>query len=110
MEQYGRRVCLSVDGIPLKINETSKYILDSVKNISEHAEVNISDVVVDCAHRNGRIYNDRASNKNYKGTIMRFKTFRHTTVLYRSTPKLKKVKVSLDLTKSRYDLWYNEFN
>ena len=66
MEQYGRRLCLRIDGIPLKNNETSKDVLDSVKNLFELAEVNVPDVVIDRAHRIGRIFKERASNKNCK--------------------------------------------
>ena len=100
LEQYGRRLSLRIGGIPLKNNED---VLDFVKNLFELAEVNIPDMVVDRAHRIGRIYKDRTSNKNCKGIIVRFTTFRHRS-------KLKGVKVRLDLTKSRYDLLNNANN
>ena len=58
--------CLCIDGIPLKNNEASKDVLDSVKNLFEFAKVNIPDVVINRAHRIGRIYKERASNKNCK--------------------------------------------
>ena len=110
LEQYGRRLCLRIDGIPSKNNETSEDVLDSVKNIFELAEVNIPDMVVNRAHRIGRIYKDRTSNKNCKGIIVRFTTFRHRAMLYRARSKLKEVKVRLDLTKSLYDLLNNANN
>ena len=110
LEQYGRRLCFRIDGIPLKNNETSEDVLDSVKNLFELAEVNIPDMVVDRAHRIGCIYKDRTSNKNCKGIIVRFATFRHRTMLYRARSKLKEVKVRLDLTKYRYDFLNNANN
>ena len=110
LEQYGRRLFLLIDGVPLKNNETSEDVLDSVKNLFELAEVNIPDMVVDRVHRIGPIYKDRTSNENYKGIIVRFTTFRHRTMLYRARSKLKGVKVRLDLTKSRYDLLNNANN
>ena len=55
MEQYGRRLCLCIDGIPLKNNEKSEDVLDSVKDLFELVEVNIPYLVVDYAHRTGRI-------------------------------------------------------
>ena len=67
-------------------------------------------MVVDYAHRIGRIYKDQASNKNCKGIIVRFTTFRHRTMLYRTRSKLKGVEVRLDLTKSLYDLLSNANN
>ena len=56
MEQYGRCICLLNDTIPLKNNETSEDVLDSVKNLFELTEVNIPDVVLDRGHRIGRIF------------------------------------------------------
>ena len=79
LEQYGRRLYLRIDGIPLKNNEISEDILDSVKNLFELTKVNIPDVIVDRAHRIGRIYKDHASNKNCKGIMVRFTVFRHRT-------------------------------
>ena len=67
-------------------------------------------MVVDRAHRIGRIYKDRTSNKYCKEIIVRLTTFRHRTMLYRARPKLKGVTVRLDLTKSRYDLLKNANN
>ena len=87
-----------------------RTFLDSVKNLSELAEVNIPDMVEYCAHRIGRIYKDRTSNKNCKGIIVRLTTFRRRTMLYRARSKLKRVNVRLDLTKPRYDLLNNTNN
>ena len=102
--QYRRRLCLRIDVIRLKSNETSENISDSVKNLFELAKVNIPDLVLDCAHGIGHIYKDRSSNKNCKGLIVRFTTFRHRTMLYRARSKLKGVKVRLDLRKYQNDL------
>ena len=102
--QYRRRLCLRIDGIRLNSNETSENISDSVKNLFELVKVNIPDLVLDCAHRIGHIYKDRSSNKNCKGLIVRFTTFRYRTMLHRAGSKLKGVKVRLDLRKYQYDL------
>ena len=56
LEQYGRCLCCCIDAIPLKNNETSKNVLDSVKNLFELAKVNIPDVVLDRGHRIGCIF------------------------------------------------------
>ena len=60
LEQYGRSFCLCIDAVPLKNNETSKNVLDSVKNLFELAEVNIPDVVLDREHRTGCVFQDQA--------------------------------------------------
>ena len=52
LEQYGRCICLFIDTIPLKNNETSEDVLDSVKNRFQLTKVNIPDVVLD----RGRIF------------------------------------------------------
>ena len=87
--QYGRHVCLRIDGIPLKNNEARHDVLDSIKDLFELAKVNIPGIVVDRAYRIGCIYKDCASNKNCKGIIVRFRTFRYRTILYRAKSKLK---------------------
>ena len=103
-------LCLCIDGILLKNTEKSEDVLDSVKDPFELAEVNIPYLVVDYAYRIGRIYKDQASNKNCKGLIVTFTTFRHRTMLYRTRSKLKGVEIRLDLTKSLYDLLSNANN
>ena len=55
LEQYGRRLCLCIDGIPLKNNERSEDVLDSAKDLFELAGVNIPYLVVDYAHGTGLI-------------------------------------------------------
>ena len=80
LEQYGRHLCLRIDGVPLETNETSQDVLDSVKNLFELAEMNIPDRVVDRAHRIRHIYNDCVSNKTCKGITVKFTTFRHRTM------------------------------
>ena len=56
MEQYRRSICLFIDTIPLKNNETSEDVLDFVKNLFELTEVNIPDLVLDRGHRIGHIF------------------------------------------------------
>ena len=107
LEQYGRCLCFCIDAIPLQNNETSKDVLDSVKNLFELAEVDIPDVVLDRGHRIDFIFQDQALNKSFKGIIVRFTTFRHRRTLCRARSRLKGEKVRLGLTKSRYDLLIN---
>ena len=104
-EQYGRRLCLRFDGLPVKENETSSMVLEDVKSLFEEAGIEIPDTVIDRAHRIGKGYTDPKTQKKCKSVIMRFTTFRHRTIVYRSKKKLRNgVKVRLDLTKRRHDL------
>ena len=100
LEQYGRRLCVRIEGIPSVGNEASDEVLDKVMSLMAEAECDIPEVVIDRAHR----------------VIVRFSTFRHRTKFYRSRSKLKnnvKVKprileslaLKLDLTGSRYTIF-----
>ena len=104
LEQYGRRLCLRIDEVPIVENETSADVLASVKKLFDDAQVEIPDAVVDRAHRIGGNYVDRKSKKSCKSIIVRI-TFRHRTMFYRAKSKLKnRTRVKLDLTKSRLTL------
>ena len=103
LEQYGRRLCLRIDGVPTKANESSDDVLDSVKSLFKEAKVDIPESIIDRAHSIGSRYLDASSNNYCKSIILRFTTFRHRTMLYRAKNKLKR-DVRIDLTKSRYNL------
>ena len=105
LEQYGRRLCLRIDGVPSEEKETSEDVLKKVMTLCSDAEVDIPDMAFDRAHRIGRAYNDKGSNKNCKSIIIRFTTFRHRTMLYRCKKKMSKnVRIKVDLTKKRFSL------
>ena len=105
LEQYGRRLCLRIDGVPTVQNESSEEVLENVKSLFTELKVEIPDTVLDRAHRIGPSYMDKVSNKNCKSIIVRFTTFRHRTMFYRVRKNLRKgIKVKLDLTKSRFNL------
>ena len=54
LEQYGRRLCLRIDGVPSKANETSEDVLQLCMEKMNEAELNIPEVVIDRAHRIGK--------------------------------------------------------
>ena len=94
-EQYGRRLCLRVKGIPKKNSETADDVLNQVRNLFKEADVVIPEAVLDRAHRVSKESND---------IIVRFTTFRHRTLFYRNRKKLENKSIHLDLTKSRLQL------
>ena len=105
LEQYDRRLCLRIDGVPTKTNESSDDVLDSVKSLFKKAKVDIPKSVTDRAHRIGSRYLGASSNNSWGSIIIRFTTLRHRTLFYRAKNKLKRgVSIKLDLAKSRYDL------
>ena len=91
-EQYGRRLCLRIEGVP------------AVKSGKETAEeVDIPPDVLDHAHRIGKPQKPKEQGKPItQSIIVRFSTFRHRTLLYHARKSVKSAKVRLDLTKARY--------
>ena len=65
----------------------------------------IPNTVIDRAQRIGEAYFDNKRKKNCKSIIVRFTTFRHRTMVYRTKKNMKNnVRVKLDLTKKRSNL------
>ena len=59
LEQYGRRCCLRIEGVPSVENESSDDVLGKVKSLITESGCEIPDVVIDIANRIGRGYNDK---------------------------------------------------
>ena len=76
VEQYGRRLCLRIDGVTVKNNESADLILEDVKAMFEEAGIDVPDAVVDRAHRIGQGYTDSKTKQKCKSIIIRFTTFR----------------------------------
>ena len=94
LEQYGRRLCLRIDGVPSKENETSEDVLQLCMVKRNEAKLKIPEVVINRAHRIGKeIENDGVKTK---GIIIRFTTFRHRTMV-RNRKKINGMKIKLDL-------------
>ena len=105
VEQYGRRLCLRIDGVDKVENEKADEVLVKVKAIIEDSETEIPEHVIDRAHRIGKPYEDRDSKLMKQSKIVRFSHFRYRTMFYRNRKKLGgSLKVKLDLTKRRYKL------
>ena len=83
-EQYGRRLCLRIEGVPSAEKETSEEVLEKVKCLVSESGCDITDVVIDRAHRIGKGYTDKKSYLSCNSIIVRFTTFRHRTMLYRN--------------------------
>ena len=105
LEQYGRRCCLRIEGVPSLENESSDDVLGKVKSLITEYGCEIPDVIIDRAHRDCRGYKDKTRNGECKSIVVRFLTFRYRTLLYRNRNRLKIAKVRLDLTKKRYKIF-----
>ena len=98
LEQYGRRLCLRINGVPVKSDETSDDVLKYVKEMFAEGELDIPDTVIDRAHRIDPEYSDYKTKKKCKAIIVRFTT----NIGVPGKEKIRNnVKIRLDLTKER---------
>ena len=105
LEQYGRRVCLRIEGVEHQANEKSEEVLEKVVNIIKEPETEILKSVLDRAHRIVPTHTDNNTGKKMQNIIVRFTTFRHRTLLYANPENIKScARIRLDLTKDRYSL------
>ena len=77
LEQYGRWLCIRINGVMMAENETSNNVFQNAKSIIEESSSEISDVAIDRAHRLGKAYTDKTSGVRCKSIIVWFTTFRH---------------------------------
>ena len=63
LEQYGRRLCLRIDGLSTVQNESSDDVLELTKSLFKEAKVAVPDNVLNRAHRIGPSYKDRITSK-----------------------------------------------
>ena len=104
-EQYGRRLCLRIEGKDVVRNEKAQDVLAEIMNISDSVGLEIPEMVFDRAHRIGEPYTDE-NNIQKQSIIVRLTTFRHRTMLYYKRKEIKErygLFVRLDLTKKRYN-------
>ena len=69
LEQYGRHLCIRIDGVPTVKYESSDDVLELTKSLFKEARVAVPDTVLDCAHRTGPSYADRITSKNAKASL-----------------------------------------
>ena len=104
LEQYGRRLCLRVNGVSAVSNQSADDTMNLTKSLFKEAKVSVPENVLYCSHRIGPIYNDRVSQKKCNSITVSIATFRHGIPFFRARKNLKSAKVKLDLTKLRFDL------
>ena len=104
-EQYNRRFCLRIVGIPTAVKEDADNCLLKVKNVLKDLE--IPDNLFDRVHRIGK--KKVINGKTHQTMIVRFTTWRHRTIVYRKRKSIENVRIYLDLTKTRLDV-LNEAN
>ena len=104
-EQYQRRLCLRIDGIPpvgqVKDESAGEQCLKKGKAVFNELTVDIPDTVIDRAHRIGQAI--VVAGKRTRQMIVRFTTKRHRSAVYRARKFCNQYKIRLDLTKKELD-------
>ena len=104
-EQYSRRSCLRIDGIPLSQNgkESAAECIEKVMAIFNEIDVDVSADDIDRAHRVGRkrIKNDGSSSQTM---IVKLHTWEDRSAIYKARKKLKNKRIYVDLTTRRANL------
>ena len=102
-EQYSRRSCIRIFGIPLSSgSESSDDCIAKVKKVFEEIEVDVPEDEIDRAHRIGKKY--REDGKNEQAMIVKFTSWKYRTAVYRARKKANKKYIQLDLTSRRAGL------
>ena len=104
LEQYGRRLCLRIESVPVVENETSEVVFNNVLDMCKKGNINISENDIDRGDRIGKPYVDDISKKQCKSIIVRFTSFRERTLVYRGKKIIKDVRIKVDLIKKRHTL------
>ena len=77
----------------------------NTKEIFDEVKIDITDTVIDRAHRTGSEYSHYETKKKVKAIIVRFTRFRHKTSVHSEKKTIRyNVKIHLDLTKERQTL------
>ena len=77
------------------LSERTFWMTPKVKSLIKKPSCDITDIVIDRAHRTGKGYNVKKTNVRCKGVTVRFTTFRHRTMFYWSRANLKNNNKSL---------------
>ena len=103
MEQYSRRTCLRIFGIPI---DTSSSIQEDckakVKEVFREMEVDIKDEDIDRAHRICKKYKEGGAD--HQAIIVKFHSWDKRTAVYKGRKKLSDKSFRLDLTQRRVKL------
>ena len=101
LEQYGQSQCLRFKGVPMEKNETSDKVLIKVMDLCTEVDANVPDTVIDRAGRIGIANVSNKRKKCCKSIILRFATFGHRIMVYRTKKNMKdNVRVKSDLAKN----------
>ena len=104
LEEYGHRLCVRLEDIPVEKGETADKVFSKAEDILKEACPNLSGDYIDWAHQISCDYKCHKANKTCCSVIVHFTSFKHRIFVYWNRAILKDVRVKLDLTKKRYNI------
>ena len=87
IEQYGRRVCLRVEDMPLQQNETEQKLMDQLENEFSNMGLDVTASAIERIHHIGPIYSEEdEEGKQYERqqVIVKFKNWGSRTKVYKN--------------------------
>ena len=69
LKQYGRRLSLRIDGVPVKEKERSQCVFEHIVSMFEEASAGNVDRYIDRAYGVGKTYLDRKFSKNIRALL-----------------------------------------
>ena len=98
-EQYSRRSCLRIYGIPLpkRSHEDASDCMKKVKKVFKEIDVEVPDDAIDRAHRIGKKVKDRDTGEIGQAMIVKFLSWKHRSSVYRNRKESDDKRISLDL-------------
>lgn len=103
LEQYSRRACLRIFGIPVPSSRKVDDCLSKVKAMCKEIEVEIDDKDIDRAHRIGQTYQEHGIT--HQAIIVKFHSWGQRTAVYKARKKLSNGQsIRLDITNRRSTL------
>ena len=101
-EQYSRRSCLRIYGIPLpSSSESAAACVSKVKDVFQEIDVTVPDEVINRAHRIGKKVENKQTGVTDQAMIVKFTSWRHRTAMYRGHKNLQDKRNQLDFTSKR---------
>ena len=105
-EQYSRRSCLRIFGVPLPEDgdESAKNCLTKVRKVFKELDVDVPDDCIDRAHRIGKVKTNSDGEKQ-QAVIVKFRSWEKRVAVYRARRKKDNINILLDLTPKRAKLF-----
>ena len=96
VEQYDRRYCCRINGIPAKKDGEKEDVKELVKQCYADMGLAYDENKIDRAHRVGKPRYNKSTNSHVQQVIVKFRSWESRCAFYRARPKISKVNAPAD--------------